>query len=183
MRINCLALATVLACLPLASASMVAEAATADGIRDANRLLRVTNVGKQFDSMAQQQTGNIIRTYSLIVSTSTDTFLPAQIKQSIAACYAEAYAWQKFEAGIAKILADNFSQKEMRLLIDFYRNRSLPPVEIQSFKNAIAKGGLIQKISAQYIFADSDGCVERDARLILDYLSRSKPRDSSLATE
>lgn len=182
MRIKRLVLFNLLALL-LAFPGVFTESARADSLRDANRLLRVTDIGKQFESMALRQTRNIIRTYSSIVSMSADSSLPPQIKNSIAACYAEAYAWEKFESGIAKILADKFSQKEMRLLIDFYSNRGLPPMEIQSFKNAIAKSIQIEQMSAEYIFANSDGCVERDAELILAYLNSSKQLRPSLDAE
>ena len=167
----------------LAFAGTFTESAVADSLRDANQLLRVTEAGKQFESTALRQTRNIIRTYSSIVSTSANSSLPLQIKSSIAACYAEAYAWEKFESGIADILVDKFSQKEIRLLIDFYSNRSLPPMEIQSFKNVIAKSAQIEQMSAAYIFANSDGCVERDVELILGYLDGSKQLSPSLAAE
>ena len=39
-------------------------------IRDANRLLRVSNVASQFESMTLLQTRNIIRTYASIVAMS-----------------------------------------------------------------------------------------------------------------
>lgn len=182
MRIRRLLLCS-LSALSVGLLGAFAVPVNADSLRDANRLLKATDVGKQFESMALQQTRNIIRTYSIIVSTSTDSSLPQQIKNSIAACYAEAYAWDKFESGIAKILTDKFSQKEMRLLIDFYSSRALPPMEIQNFKNAIAKGAQIEQMSAEFIFANSDGCVERDAEQILSYLANSKQSKSSLAAE
>lgn len=178
MRISCLIISSL-----LTGVLAFGGSASADSLQDANRLLRVTDVGKQFESMALLQTRSIIRTYSSIVSMSADSILPAQIKQAIAACYAQAYAWENFKPGIAKILADNFSQKEMRLLIDFYSNRGLPPMEIQSFKAAIAKGGLIQKMSAEYIFANSEGCVALDAELILGYLQQQQRLKPSLAAE
>ncbi len=128
-------------------------------------------MGRQFESMALQQTRDIIRTYSSIVSMSVEISLPQQIKNNIASCYAEVYAWENFQPGIAQILADNLSQKEMRLLIDFYRNLGLPPMEIQNFKGAIAKADQIQLMSSEYIYAHSDSCVERDAELIHSYLA------------
>ena len=140
-------------------------------------------MGKRFESTTLLQTRNIIRTYSIIVSRSADSSLPQQIKRAIAACYAEAYAWEKFEPGIAKILADKFSQKEMRLLIDFNSSRSLPPREIQNFKDAIAKGTQIERLSADYIFANSNGCVEHDAELILAYLNSNSPTQTRLAAD
>ncbi|MCH7817018.1 MAG: hypothetical protein IIC60_10670 [Proteobacteria bacterium] len=150
---------------------VIFEPAHADTNQAAKRLLRVTDIGRKFESMALQQTRDIIRTYASIVSMSVQVALPAQIKQDIAACYAEVYAWKNFAPGIAQILAENLSQKELQLLIDFYGNRSLPPMEIQTFKDILAKAGQIQQISADYIFAHSTSCVERDADLIRSYLA------------
>ncbi|MDA1370982.1 MAG: hypothetical protein O2971_09505 [Proteobacteria bacterium] len=143
----------------------------ADGIRDANRLIQVTEVGKRFESLAEQQTRAIIRTYSSIVSTSVEVALPAQLKNRIAACYVEVYAWDNFKAGIARILADSLSEQEMRILIDFYLDRGLAPREIQTFKDTIAKADHIRRVSAEYMLLNSKGCVVRDAELILGYLA------------
>ena len=150
---------------------VIFQTAQADAVRDASRLLRVTELGELFDAIAQQQTRDIIRTYSSIVSTTVEVTLPTQVKQNIAACYAEVYAWEKFESGIAQILAENLSEKELRLLIDFYQNRGLPPMEIKTFKDTIAKADRILQISAQYILENSSSCVDRDAELILGYIS------------
>ena len=100
--------------------------------------------------------------------------------QEIAACYKQAFAWEKFEDGIAQILVDNFYKNEMSLLTDFYRSEGLPPAEIPNFKAAIAKGEMIQQLTADYIFANSDGCAERDIDLILRFLAepRLQPEDS-----
>ena len=145
-------------------------AAYADSISDANRLLRVTDTGDRFESMALQQTRDIIRTYSSIVSMSAEVALPLNLKRTIAACYAEAYAWHKFRPGIAQILVEVLNQKELLLLIDFYSSRSLPPREIPAFKSVIRKADQIQRMSADYIYAHADSCVERDAELIFSYL-------------
>ena len=124
----------------------------ADTIRDANRLLRVTNLGNQFDLMALDQTRKIIRTYSSIVNMSVALSLP--------------------QTGIVQILAENLSQKELHLLIDFYSNRGLPPMEINTFKNTVSKANEIERISLEYIFEHSDSCVERDAELIGEFLTQ-----------
>ena len=145
-------------------------AAYADSIYDANRLLRVTDTGDRFESMALQQTRDIIRTYSSIVSMSAEVALPLNLKRTIAACYAEAYAWHKFRPGIAQILVEVLNQKELLLLIDFYSSRSLPPREIPAFKRVIRKADQIQRLSADYIYAHADSCVDRDAELIFSYL-------------
>ncbi|PCJ23869.1 MAG: hypothetical protein COA96_10860 [SAR86 cluster bacterium] len=162
---------------------VLADSANSRAYQDAKRLLRVTDTGRQFESMALQQTRNIVRTYSSIVSMSAAASLPQHIKNSIFDCYAEAYAWDKFESGIEKIFVDNFSQKEMRLLIDFYRNRGVSPTDIQSFKDTIAKGKQIRLMSTEYILANSDGCVDRDAELILNYLYNRQRLATSLAAE
>ncbi len=155
-----------------------------DELRDANRLLRASNVAGQFQSMTQQQTRNIIRTYSSIVAMSADVDLPQWIKLKIAACYEQAYAWEKFEAGIAQILLENFSPQEMHLLTDFYRSQGLPPMEIANFKLAIAKSEKIQQLSADYIFANSEGCADQDSELILGYLAdRRRALETNIAAE
>ena len=145
-------------------------AAYADSISDANRLLRVTDTGDRFESMALQQTRDIIRTYSSIVSMSAEVALPLNLKRSIAACYAEAYAWHKFRPGIAQILVQVLNQKELLLLIDFYSIRSLSPREIPAFKSVIRKADQLQRLSADYIYDHADSCVDRDAELIFSYL-------------
>ena len=149
-------------------------------MRDANRLLRVSNVASQFESMTLLQTRNIIRTYSSIVATSADVELPQWIKREIAACYERAFAWEKFEDGITQILLDNFSKDEMSLLTDFYRSEGLPPTEIPNFKAAIAKGEMIEQLTADYIFANSDGCAEHDIDLILGFLADPQLESSKI---
>ena len=158
-------------CLSLLSFLFLASTVGAAEIRDANRLLRASNVASQFESMTLLQTRNIIRTYSSIVAMSADVELPQWIKKEIAACYEQAFAWEKFEDGIAQILLDNFSKAEMSLLTDFYRSEGLPPTEIPNFKAAIAKGEMIQQLTADYIFANSEGCAEQDIELILSFLA------------
>ncbi|MDD9890322.1 MAG: DUF2059 domain-containing protein [Gammaproteobacteria bacterium] len=154
-----------------ASLIFVSTFACADAVRDANRLLRVTNLGDRFESMALDQTRKIIRTYTSIVNMSASVALPQSLKNSIAECYAQVYAWELFEPGIAEIFAQNLSEKEIRLLIDFYSSRGLPPMEIETFKNTIAKAGQIERSSIEYIFNNSDSCVERDAELINNFLA------------
>ena len=147
------------------------SAVCAAEIRDAGRLLRASNVAGHFESVTLLQTQNIIRTYSSIVATSADVELPQWIKKQIGTCYEQAFAWEKFEDGITQILLDNFSKAEMSLLTDFYRSEGLPPTEITNFKKAIAKGDIIQQLTADYIFANSDGCAKHDRDLILAFLA------------
>lgn len=175
MRINCLSL---LGFLFLASSVGAAE------IRDANRLLRASNVANHFESMTLLQTRNIIRTYSSIVAMSADVELPQWLKKDIAACYEQAFAWENFEDGIARILLDNFSADELSLLTHFYRSEGLSPTEITNFKATIAKGEMIQQLTADYIFSNSDGCAEHDIDLILGFLADPQlERDNALAAE
>lgn len=156
-----------LACALLALQS---PSATADPLRDAERLLRVADAGTKFEYRAQRQAERIIHNYTVIISRNTDYHLPVPVRQQIAECYSEAYRWENFAAGIARILADNLSGEELRLLIDFHRNLGLPPSKIDLFRNTVAKVGLIHEQSAEYIFTRSPGCVDQDAELILRHL-------------
>ena len=160
-----------ISCLSLLSFLIFTSTVGAAEIRDADRLLRVSNVASQFESMTLLQTQNIIRTYTSIVAMSAEVELPQWIKMEIAACYKQTFAWEKFKDGIAQILLDNFSNHEMILLTNFYRSEGLPPTEIPNFKAAIAKGEMIQQLTADYIFANSDGCAEHDIDLILGFLA------------
>lgn len=160
-----------ISCLSLISFLLLTPAIDADEIRDANRLLRASNAANQFETRTQQQTRKIIRTYSSIVAMSADVELPQWIKAEIAACYEQTFAWENFEQGIAQILLENFSADEMQLLTDFYRSQGLPPTEIENFKAAIAKGNLIQQLSTDYIYAQTDGCAKHDVDLILGFLA------------
>jgi hypothetical protein len=150
---------------------MVSTSVGAAEIRDANRLLRASNIASQFESLTLRQTRSIIRTYSNIVAASAEVELPQWIKLEIAACYEEAFAWEKFETGIAQIFLDSFSSQEIALLTDFYQSEGLPPTEIDNFKTAIAKGEMIQQLTADYIAANSKDCTERDIDLILGYVA------------
>lgn len=179
MRISCLSLFAILIISPLTGAAV-----GADEIRDANRLLRASNAANHFETRTRTQTRKIIRTYSSIVAMSADVELPQWVKDQIAACYAQTFAWENFEAGIAQILLANFSPDEMQLLTDFYRSQGLPPTEIENFKAAIAKGELIQQQSADYIYAQTEGCAGHDIDLILGFLADSgQTPNAALAAE
>ncbi|MEX0964575.1 MAG: hypothetical protein WDZ52_11110 [Pseudohongiellaceae bacterium] len=170
--------------LSLLAIFCISPAVGADENRDANRLLRASNVASQFETMTLEQTRKIIRTYSSIVAMSADVDLPQWLKREIAACYERTFAWENFEEGIAQIFLENFSRKEMQLLTDFYRSEGLPPTEIENFKTAIAKGNRIQQLSADYIYANSEGCAEHDIDLILGFLAdTSQEPNSNLAAE
>lgn len=115
---------------------------------------------------------------------SADVTLPAELTRKIHNCYTEAYAWENFEDGLAQILADNLTEKELQLLTDFYTNLGLPPFEIQNFRNTIAKSTLIQEVSLDYLLANSASCVESDAELILEFVaSQSAPDEDVIAVD
>ena len=157
-------------CLCLLACLFTVTTVRADVVDDADRLLRLSNAGTRFEATAMRQTRDILRTYSSIVSRSGEPALPDYIQDNIAACYAEVYAWEKFESGIARILADNLTHKQILLLIDFYQGLGLPPAEIQTFKDTIAKAPVIQRLSTDYIFTHTASCVDRDAVLIINFL-------------
>lgn len=136
----------------------------------------------RFEATSAQQTRAIIHSYASIVATSADLTLPQRIKTEIASCYAKAYAWDQFERGIAQILTEVFSTKELSLLVDFYSSRSVPPSEFQDFRAAMRKSEEIQSLSADYIYANASGCVEQDAELILSFVNRNSD-SATLAVE
>jgi|TARA_B110000879_G_scaffold31005_1_gene42351 hypothetical protein len=148
--------------------------AMADASRDATKLIELTNIGEQFELVRQQQTRTVIRTYASIVSTELGLELPAAVKEAISLCYEQNYDWANFEDGIVEILLENFTEKEMRLLLDFYRNKGLPPSKIDAFRDIVAKGELIQRLGAEHIFAVTVGCVDLGTEAVLTYL-REKP--------
>ncbi len=153
----------------------LATAGVEESLEEANRLLRVTGTGELFESASREQAREIIRTYSLIVASSADRSLPRQVRDAIAECYSRTYAWENFAEGIARILTDHLSEKELRLLIGIYQNRGVPPMEIETFRQTVRKGDAIAAASAEYIYDNSTGCVDHDARLIKRFLADSQP--------
>ena len=145
-----------------------------ESIDEANRLLRVTGTGELFESTSREQAREIIRTYSLIVASSADLSLPRRVRDAIAECYSRNYAWENFAEGIARILASHLSEKELRLLIGVYQNRGVPPMEIETFRQTVRKSDAIAAASAEYIFNNSTGCVDQDARLIKRFLAEKQ---------
>lgn len=143
----------------------------ADNLYEANRLLRITGVGLRFEAATRAQARDIVRTYSSIVSTEVKIDLPVELTQLIEQCYLQVYAWENFSSGIAELLADQLSPREMKILIGFYSNQGLPPTEIETFKNTITKAESIQLASVEYIFQNSASCVDQDAILIHSFLS------------
>lgn len=150
------------------------ESAAADATRDASRLIRLSNVRELFESTRQDQARSVIRTYASIVSTESGHRLPERIKKEIARCYDENYHWPNFEDGIVEILVENFTDKELKLLLGFYQNLSVSPTQIDAFRDIVAKGELIQSLSAEYIFNSTQGCIELGTEAVLAYL-RAQP--------
>ncbi len=147
------------------------QSVLADNLSDAHRLLRITDMGEKFKHTTQSQTADIVRTYSSIVVMTTDVTLPESIKRQIANCYYQTYTWEKFEPGIARIFADTLSQTELRILIDFFSDRSIPPAYIELFKNLRDKSGTIERLSIDYIVDHSEGCDKQNVSLILAFLA------------
>lgn len=143
----------------------------ADASRDASTLIRLSNVRELFESTRERQTRSVIRTYASIVRTESGQLLPHRIREQIALCYAERYHWPLFEDGIVNILLTNLSETEIKLLLDFYRNRSVPPTEITAFRGIVAKGELIQSLSAEHIFNTTEGCIEQGTEAVLNFLT------------
>ena len=138
--------------------------------RDASRLLELTDIGAQFETVVVNQTKKIIRTYSSIVNMSESLVLPTDIKEQIEDCYAKVYAWDQFSQGIAEILAEKLTLSEIKLLIAFYSNLGLPPREIGTFKSLLEKSEAIEKTSLQYIYEKSASCVVKDTLLINEFI-------------
>lgn len=136
----------------------------------AERLLQIAKVGDRFEIQAQQQAMQIIYNYSVIIHRNTDYRLPVLVERRIAECYQNTYQWEYFAEGIAHIVASNFSSEELDLLIDFHNNLGLPPNKIQLFRDTIEKAGAIHQQSIDYIFANSAGCVDQNAELIIQHL-------------
>jgi len=145
--------------------------ARADALADAFTLLRITNIAQQFDAKRAQQTRDIIRTYTLIVTELSATQLPQSIKAAITQCYEESYDFGQFERGIADILVKTFSAKELELLVDFHSDLALPPSQIKAFRDIVAKAKIVQTTGAEFIYNNSEGCVQKGANLVIDYLN------------
>jgi len=157
--------------LAFATLSYSHTALAADSLYDASRLLQITRVGDRFEATARAQARDIVRTYSIIVSSEVKIDLPVELTQRIEQCYLRVYAWKNFSSGIAKVLADNLSPRELELLIGFYSDQGLPPGDIDTFKNTITKAESIQLESVEFIFRNSASCVDQDALLIHTFLA------------
>jgi len=171
-------------CIGIICVALSTERAIADSLELAHQLLRVAAVQRHYEARTEQQTRSIMRSYSSIVSISAAVELPSTVLQQISNCYQEEYAWEKFEEGLALILAENLSLHELQLLIDFYGNLGLAPFEIQNFKDTIAKSSQIQNSSMEFMLTNSADCTGRDAALIRAYLAtQPAPKSSALAID
>jgi hypothetical protein len=159
-----------LTALLLLTIALGMPSARADNLRLAYQLLKVTGVEDEFQKAADLQTADIVRTYALIFQDSTDTDLPESIKQEISLCYQRVYAWDNFEAGIATIFAENMSQSDLRILIDFFSDLSVPPPQIPQFKELIGRAHVIEQRALNYMFDQSEGCDARNVGVIRSYL-------------
>lgn len=153
------------------SSGLWPAAAHADKLDDAYRLLSVSEAETEFEKAREQQTHNVVLTYAGIVATSTDQELPDRIKQEISRCYQETYAWENFEPGIAALLAESLSATELRLMIDFFSDKSVPPPMIEQFKALIARADEIEQSAIDYMYSQTEGCDRQNVKLIMDYLS------------
>ena len=160
-----------------------AQHSEADAIADAELLLRVSDTARHFQFAADKQTSDLLRVYSSIVAMSADVDLPAHVTAAIQQCYAHTYAWDNFSQGIAEILAQHLSTRELRLLTDFYRSRGLSPMDIDSFKVVISKAPGIEEQTAEYIFLSSSACVDKAASIISRYVNSVALNNSADATE
>ncbi len=145
--------------------------AGADALDDAYTLLRLTHIDRQFDAARDTQVRDIIRTYSLILREQAGIQLPRRIERAIFDCYEQSYNFTNFQLGIAEILVQTFSEKELELLKDFHSDLSLPPSAIGEFREIVAKAELVRTISAEYIFNNTEGCVEQGSNLVMEFLS------------
>ena len=159
---------TILTLLALLAACSSAHAEVID---DARHLLLISNTADHYQSIADRQVRDIIRTYTSIVAMSADVNLPRAVTTDIASCYAKVYAWENFESGFAEILVQQLSLHEILLLIDLYKNLGHPPSEIETFKGVVSKASLIAEISADYIFSNSGNCIEHSAAAIRRFLN------------
>ena len=162
----------------IVAALCVFYGAGADSLQSARTLLKVSNSENQFNKQIKDHVTNVLRTYSSIVAMETGIELPNPIRSAIADCYAREYDWNKFERGFATILSQHMSAVQIELLIGFYRNESIPPSQIENFKNAISTAGAIASTSADLIYTTSLGCVYQDAEIIARYLSDAGLIDS-----
>jgi hypothetical protein len=148
--------------------------ASADALDDAFTLLRLTHIDQQFAAARDLQVRGIIRTYSLILREQADIQLPRSIEGEIFDCYERSYNFANFRIGIAEILVDTFSDKELELLKDFHSDLGLPPSAISEFREIVAKAELVRTIGAEYIFNNTEGCVEQGTNLVMEFLKSQK---------
>lgn len=154
----------------LIAALFASQHSVGDSLRDANELLEVAHAGRQFENLAEQQAHSIVATYSSILEMALEVSLPSDLQSEIVTCYSETYRWENFSTGITQLLAQELSSEQLTLLINFYNSQGLPPSDIELFKDTIAMADHIAQLSGEFIYNNSSGCVERDARLIHEFL-------------
>lgn len=161
--------------LALVAALVMPRPTSADPLDDARRILRITNAREKFELAVTRQAAEIVRTYASIVVMATDVELPPAVRQEIERCYRQTYAWDNFAEGIARLFVESLEAAELRLLVDFYSDRSVPPPQIGRFRELIAKADGIEQRAIEYMFTASGGCEEKNVQLILSYLGTGKP--------
>jgi hypothetical protein len=145
----------------------------ADNQDDALTLLQVTNAATRFDQAAASQTAAIVRTFASIVNMSSNVILPEPVRLEISSCYLEEFAWSRFESGFAQIFAANLSAEELALLIDFFSARSIPPPQIDQFRQLITKASAIELQAADLMFAQTESCDRNSVQIIRRYLAEN----------
>ncbi|MFK7864857.1 MAG: hypothetical protein AB8B95_11600 [Pseudohongiellaceae bacterium] len=158
------------ACITTTLVCLASTLIYADADRDANRLIQLSNVRELFENTRDEQTRMVLRTYASILETKGGYSLPREIREEIAFCYEARYDWSRFEDGIVDILLTTFSDKELQLLLDFFRNRSVPPNEISAFRAIVAKAEKVQSLGAEHIYNTTEGCIELGTQRILKFL-------------
>ena len=167
-----------MACLlfSLLGLSLWSAASGADSgqLQQAELLLKITSTGEHFNRQAAFQADAIVRTYASIVNTSTGIHLPILLQRRIADCFRTVYDWENFAPGIAEIVAQQLSGEELDLLVDFYRDRSVPPPQISAFRAGMEKAPAITELATDYIFRTASDCQQSSVRLIRRYVDGQK---------
>ncbi|MEX0901476.1 MAG: hypothetical protein WDZ76_01910 [Pseudohongiellaceae bacterium] len=149
--------------------------AAADELGHARRLLQVTSAETYYTATVQRQTIELVRIYQGVVIQLADRSLSAEVSEAITECYLAEYRWTRYAEDFAAILAANLNTREMSLLIDFYSAKAIPPREIDTFKDTIAKAPRIEQQTIALIEATTEGCLQRSTQLIMTYVRRTEP--------
>jgi len=144
--------------------------AFADKARDVSRLLKVSRTEQQFEAAALAQTRDLLRTYQSIVYRQIQLNLPESLKRQIITCYNDVFNWKKFEPGIIRIMSNSYMDEEIETLTNYYRNRSVAPMHIETLRMAMSKSASIQQQSVDFIFKNSESCLDQDVELITAFV-------------